>query len=601
MKEAVRKAKQKSWEEFGRKLDQDHQENIKIFWKKIKALRGCRGKAVRNVKNNQGKVVTEDKAILEVWRQHYMKQFDKGDWIPTNQTGHWNENDYDEVIEEDEVESAISKMKTGKAPGRDNIEAEFVKYGGPELVRVLQILFQKTWDEKRIPTDWEYNIIIPIHKKGCQVECSNYRPICLSPVVYKIYTSILERRLRPIVEHQIGEEQAGFRPGRQTQDHIFSIRNVLQKSWDRDKNMYLAFLDLKSAFDSVPREEIWNALRAKNVLRSLVEAIKSTYQEPKGVVRLNGLESDVFNIAKGVKQGDSLSPLLFLLFMDEVASICKRRTGRTFLGRRKLNPVIIQLLLYADDVVLIADSMEKLQQAVIEWYEELRRKGMLINTNKSKVLHVGRQQEDIHIYCNGEELEVVMDFTYLGAVIDRSGKVDSEITNRISKANAVYYQICNTVVGKKEVGKNVKLHIFKSVYLPILLYGAESWILTDRQGSRITAAEMKFLRRTAGKTRRDCVRNERIRQELEIIPLKELLETRQLKWYGHVVRMDDHRDPLKTMEYVPDGRRPRGRPRVSYLEYVEKLCKARGKDLRQARNLARNRDGWNSWLNAPLR
>lgn len=261
----------------------------------------------------------------------------------------------------------------------------------------------------------------------------------------------------------------------------------------------------------------------------------------------------------------------------------------------------VELLVYADDIVLIANSVVKLQQAVTEWSEELSRKGMQINTRKSKILHVGRHEEEVQVYCNGEQLEVVEDYTYLGTVVDRSGKVDSELSQRIGKANTVYYQICNTVVGKREVGRDVKLHIFKSVYLPILLYGAESWIMTDRQKSRVTAAEMKFLRRIAGKTRRDCIRNERIREDLDVAPVMEVLETRQLKWFGHVIRMEDHRDPLKTMEYVPEGGRPRGRPRISYLDYMNRLCTKRGKTLNQARNLARNRGDWQSWLSTPLR
>lgn len=82
-----------------------------------------------------------------------------------SQEAHWNEAEFYEVIEEDKVELAIEKIKTGKATGRDNIVGEFVKYTGVKLVRSLQILFQKPWDKKRIPTDWEY-VIIPVHKNG---------------------------------------------------------------------------------------------------------------------------------------------------------------------------------------------------------------------------------------------------------------------------------------------------------------------------------------------------------------------------------------------------------------------------------------------------
>jgi hypothetical protein len=103
---------------------------------------------------------------------------------------------------------------------------------------------------------------------------------------------------------------------------------------------------------------------------------------------------------RGEKQGDSYCPLSFISFMDEVLKICKRRTERTTVGYWNMRPVYCQALLYADDIVLIADSEEKLQEAVIEWTEILRGKGMTVNDMKSKVMRVcriGDQVENLHI------------------------------------------------------------------------------------------------------------------------------------------------------------------------------------------------------------
>ncbi|XP_066906076.1 uncharacterized protein [Halyomorpha halys] len=102
-----------------------------------------------------------------------------------------------------------------------------------------------------IPKDWVYNIIVPIHKKDSTTECGNYRPICLSQVTYK-YTTILESRLRALIEPKLEEDRAGFRPERQTQDHIFALKTIVGKAWDRNQSNYVALLDLKAVFDSVP-------------------------------------------------------------------------------------------------------------------------------------------------------------------------------------------------------------------------------------------------------------------------------------------------------------------------------------------------------------
>lgn len=94
--------------------------------------------------------------------------------------------------------------------------------------------------------------------------------------------------MRPLVEPLIGNEQESFRPGRQTKGNIFTVRNILEKAWDRGGSKYLAFLDNKTAFHSVPKMEIREALNAKCVPQNLIDAINSTYQDPKGIVGLNG-------------------------------------------------------------------------------------------------------------------------------------------------------------------------------------------------------------------------------------------------------------------------------------------------------------------------
>jgi hypothetical protein len=125
----------------------------------------------------------------------------------------------------------------------------------------------------------------------------------------------------------------------------------------------------------------------------------------KGVVRINGRSSDPFDIERGVKQGDSMSPLLFIIVMDAILKICKRRTPRRRVGFWNMQHVYAQSLLFADDIVLIADTEEKLQKLVIEWTHEVERKGMELNEKKSKFMKVSKRGEgNINIQCKGEML-----------------------------------------------------------------------------------------------------------------------------------------------------------------------------------------------------
>jgi hypothetical protein len=127
-----------------------------------------------------------------------------------------------------------------------------LKAGGEALEKQLIKLFTKVWHEERIPKDWEKNII-PVYRQGDSSECENYRAVCLSSVALKTFSRIIEARLRMTIEGEPEEEQAAFRPGRQTQDPICSIPTICDKFIERGKEVHLAFLDLKATFDTVPR------------------------------------------------------------------------------------------------------------------------------------------------------------------------------------------------------------------------------------------------------------------------------------------------------------------------------------------------------------
>ena len=171
-----------------------------------------------------------------------------------------------------------------------------------------------------------------------------------------------------------------------------------------------------------------------------------------------------------------------------------------------MNEISIHSQVYADDILLIAGRKEDLQKAVKEWATTLENMSMKVNINKSKVMKVGKEPEEVTISWRGETLEQVSTYEYLGVTISDDGKYECEINNRITKANNVYYSINNTIIGKKEISTKTKMSIFQSIYIPTLTYGMESIPLTKAAESRITAMEMKYLRKTVNVTKRDRIR-----------------------------------------------------------------------------------------------
>ncbi|PSN34137.1 hypothetical protein C0J52_26432, partial [Blattella germanica] len=127
--------------------------------------------------------------------------------------------------------------------------------------------------------------------------------------------------------------------------------------------------------------------------------------------------------------------------------------------------------------------------------------------------------------------------------------------------------------------------VYKSVIEPVLLYGGENWTVGGRDIRSVGTVEMKCYRRIMGKTRRDRIRNDRIRESLK-------QEKRQLKWFGHVVRMDERSKPKQIMEARVEGTRTRGRPRKGYMDRIEDIARKKGKGVGELKRLARNREEW---------
>ena len=164
------------------------------------------------------------------------------------------------------------------------------------------------------------------------------------------------------------------------------------------------------------------------------------------------------------------------------------------------------------------------------------------------------------------------EFKYLGFLFTSEGRMEREFDRQIGAASAVMRALNLSIVVKKELSQKARLSIYRSIYVPTLTYGHELWVMTERTRSRIQAAEMSFLRRVAGLSLRDRVRSSDIRERLRVEPLLLHVERSQLRWLGHLVRMPPGRLPLEVFRACPSGRRPRGRPRTRWRDYISQLA-----------------------------
>jgi len=280
----------------------------------------------------------------------------------------------------------------------------------------------------------------------------------------------------------------------------------------------------------------------------------------------------------------------------------------------KMSNLIVCCLLYADDAVLIANSMEDLQSLVSRMNEVCMKNELMMNINKSKVMVFERESTKTvcNIVVNDEYLEQVDEFVYLGSMFTRDGKTDRDIERRVNAGNSINGGL-NAVGTNKKLSNEAKLAVHNGVLIPTLMYGSEAWNWQRKDESRLNAVEMRSLRRMCGKTMYDRVRNVEIRKECKAdVSVMSKIKKGTLRWFGHVERMNEERSVRRIYDANVNGRTSRGRPRKTWHDQVNQIldsgdvrsrnnrreCMRRCMNVNEARSICQDRVVWRSVLSA---
>ena len=225
-----------------------------------------------------------------------------------------------------EVIVAIKQSKSGKRGGKDQIPNELLKNLQGEGLEALLQLFQACWDQGNSPAQWKTAQVVGIFKKGNPTMPSNYRPISLLQSCYKLYARIITNRLTEGLDIHIRELQFGFRKGRSTAEAIFLVRR-LQDLVDakRHQVLYLMFLDWSKAFDKIRPDALRLALARLKVPGKMQDAVAELAQSPLFEVLMGEDVSETYQQNSGIRQGCTLSPLLFILLQTVLFSDAQER------------------------------------------------------------------------------------------------------------------------------------------------------------------------------------------------------------------------------------------------------------------------------------
>ena len=404
---------------------------------------------------------------------------------------------------------------------------------------------------------------------------------------------------------------------------------TMEKRREFNKPLFMCFIDITKAYDSVNRELLWKVCLSYGITPKLVNLFKMLYENLIAKVKINGELSESFEMNTGVMQGGIPSPLLFnILFdfiirkvIDEAAvSGVKFCYGSNdfFHGRNeKHDDFHILALLYADDLVITCESISDLEKCIGCFERVTQQYGLIMNIKKHcdmslkqlkedqhrKVL-IGQNinyDDDINISIRNQKIESVDSFTYLGCTITKDQRHDTEISIRLIKAAKAFNMLRHIIWHRKTVSITARLRIFRACVLPVLLYGSETWCLTMRQEQRINTFYNKCLRTIIRINIADKMPNDVLLNITGQPPIEHIIRRNRLRWFGHVIRADNPDGTPSLMKksmfsYFHNEKRPGNMGRFNRWE--DKVLK----DLNQLqiynwRRLAHDRQKWREIIN----
>ena len=401
-----------------------------------------------------------------------------------------------------ELMNSLLKSKRRKATGVDNIAGEHLTESFAILRNCWKIIFDYCMMKQRVPEKWRHSQFCLIYKgKGSKEEPKNYRGISLLCTAYKAFTRIVKERLERLIEDKLSNRQFGFRKGKSTFDAIEILVKKVQQAFakPKDRHLYALFVDFRTAFDTVNRNKMLMKLkriyllenRYLRLLKCLLQPNKITFKhEQCQCGRYHGQQSEIEQNV-GVMQGDSLSPLLFILYINDM--IPEVEDDRT------------QALLYADDTVIFSESRESLVKAIGRLKGWCDNNDIRINTDKTKIIkfrkggHLARKDEwnDLGtstFQMDGTRIEIVKDYVYLGVTLQTGMAFFKQIRRVCAKAAA---KIGTLPAAVSKLTFDTSMKVFEAQIKPVITYGLHIFSSVLKVGAMklIDQVKSRFLKR----------------------------------------------------------------------------------------------------------
>lgn len=402
----------------------------------------------------------------------------------------------------DEVSDAIKCLKRNKSSDLYGMRAEFIIDATSQLSTPIAAVFNTVF-QTSFPASQSIGRLCPIFKSGDMHDMDNYRGITVSTVLSKLYATVLERRISSWAEAngRRATGQAGFRQDHRTTDNIFIMRTLIEsckatKSGRQHGRLYACFVDFRKAFDTIPREKLWQHLTDIGIQGKMLEAIKSYYSSVRVCVDIPSVgTSAAFDSTMGVKQGCPMSPVLFGLYIDQLEHhlMSCAQDAPELLNQK------VPILLYADDIVLLSKSAAGLQHLlhILRLFSD--EKLLSVNLAKTQVVIFNdfRHSHSDSFLFGQHHLQIVDHYTYLGIVLHRTGHFKEAIQKLACAGKRALFamQYRCSELGIQDI--KLRCSLFSSLVQPVLSYGCEIWGLENYHlWSCMSSVQSLFMKRT---------------------------------------------------------------------------------------------------------
>ena len=484
-----------------------------------------------------------------------------------------------QLITADEVERACMRLNNGRTSGKDGIYGEYVKYSGKVGYQYLAEELNLVFNSHQMLDAIGEGILIPLNKTGKSKKVENTRPITLVNIIRKVLSNVVLERIYPTVDAFVTINQSGFRRSRSTSDIIWGYKWLISQVKKYQQEFVIMGIDLSKAFDCIDRTKLLDKLK-ELLTEDEYRIIKFLLSNTSLEVKINDGYGEKFGTTIGTPQGDALSPILFIIYLEMAMRYHNEQS----------DPLKTTLYVthYADDTDFIAADYEDHVITNIHLKDNLNIFNLKLNEDKTEYILLNR--------ATSEKIKSKK----LGTIL--SDKEDMK--HRIKLSEIAFNDMWKIWLDKKNIKLKSKVKLYNACVKPILLYNLSSLGVSMHQLTPIITTHRRHLRRLAGIFYPNTIKTENLYQKCETVNILADIISSRWRLFGHILRSNINTPANQMMlQYFSVQEQEhiakfRGRPLSSLsvqLDLDLKLISSKlekKEDLDNLRNKANDRKSW---------